>query len=239
MQDSIEAAIMRRVVDEMREWQPFASIDIHNNTGLNPHYACVNRLDHRFFHLATLFSRTVVYFVRPAGVQGMAFAEFCPSVILECGQVGQKYGVDHAVDYLDACIHLAEIPSHPIPLHDIDLFHTMAQVLVPDDTSFSFTGDDVDMRFETDLDRMNFRELPEGTRLGWCQPNANAMLRAVDERGEDVSEKYFICADSELRTRRALMPSMLTLDDRIIRQDCFCYIMERLDLTQEREPGVL
>ena len=52
----------------------FASIDIHNNTGLNPHYGCVNRLDPPFLHLATLFSRIVVYFKRPLGVQSAAFA---------------------------------------------------------------------------------------------------------------------------------------------------------------------
>ncbi len=40
-----ELAMMRQVVDVMRARGVFASIDIHNNTGLNPHYACVNRLD--------------------------------------------------------------------------------------------------------------------------------------------------------------------------------------------------
>ena len=33
---------MRDVVEFVRRETPFASIDIHNNTGHNPHYACVN-----------------------------------------------------------------------------------------------------------------------------------------------------------------------------------------------------
>ena len=57
--------MMRDVVAQMRLRRVFASIDIHNNTGSTQHYACVNRLDPPFLHLATLFSRTVVYFRRP------------------------------------------------------------------------------------------------------------------------------------------------------------------------------
>ncbi|RLA31012.1 MAG: peptidase M14, partial [Gammaproteobacteria bacterium] len=91
--ESAEARMMQQVVDTLRPRGLFASVDVHNNTGLNPHYACVNRVDNRFFHLATLFGRTVVYFIRPTGVQSMAMAELCPAVTLECGQIGQLLGV--------------------------------------------------------------------------------------------------------------------------------------------------
>jgi len=40
-----EHKMMQQVTNIMRQRKPFASIDIHNNTGINPHYACVNRLD--------------------------------------------------------------------------------------------------------------------------------------------------------------------------------------------------
>ncbi|MEF8708105.1 MAG: hypothetical protein V5B38_04155 [Candidatus Accumulibacter propinquus] len=33
----------------------FASIDMHNNTGINPHYCVVNRLDQAVLHLACCF----------------------------------------------------------------------------------------------------------------------------------------------------------------------------------------
>jgi hypothetical protein len=62
-----EHAMMQEVVEQMRARRAFASIDIHNNTGINPHYGCVNRLEAPVLHLATLFSRVVVYFKRPLG----------------------------------------------------------------------------------------------------------------------------------------------------------------------------
>ena len=94
---------MREVMSRMADREIFASIDVHNNTGINPHYACINRVDNQFLHLAAQFSRTVVYFIRPLGVQSMAMSHICPAVTLECGKVGQQHGVDHALDYLDAC----------------------------------------------------------------------------------------------------------------------------------------
>jgi hypothetical protein len=77
----------------------FASIDVHNNTGLNPHYACVNRLDKEFLWLASLFGRLVIYFTHPKGTQTAAFAPFCPAVTLECGKPEHPYGVEHAFEY--------------------------------------------------------------------------------------------------------------------------------------------
>lgn len=225
-----EHAMMRKVVDEMRGRPLFASVDIHNNTGLNPHYACVNRLDHRFFHLATLFGRVVVYFIRPRGVQSAAFAELCPSVTVECGKPGDAQGVAHALQYLEACLHLVDFPEHPVARHDMDLFHTVAVVKVPPAVRFGF-GDveasGLDLSFDPDLDHMNFRELPMATPFGRLG-SPQARLDVRNEAGDDAGDRYFDYRDGIIRTRRVVMPSMLTRDERVIRQDCLCYLMERL-----------
>lgn len=228
--NSPETRMMSEVWEEMRRRRVFLSIDVHNNTGLNPHYACINRLDHRFLQLATLFSRTVVFFLRPRGVQSMAFAELCPAVTLECGRPGQEHGVEHAADFLHACLHLSEVPRHAVSEHDIDLFHTVAQVKVPDDVSFSFDHDGVDIRFHRELDHLNFRELASGTELAVVAQPTGTNLSAFDETGRDVTAEHFELRGNRVLLKRSIMPSMLTLDERIVRQDCLCYLMERLSL---------
>lgn len=222
-----EHAMARQVVDEMRDRRVFASVDVHNNTGFNPHYACVNRLDHRFLHLATLFSRTVVYFIKPDTVQSLALAAVCPAVTLECGQPGQPHGTEHALSYLEACLHLAELPAHPVAEHDINLFHTVAVLKVPAESSFGFEAEASDIWFASDLDRLNFRELPAGTVLGWVRDGCSGRLEAWNEAGQEVGSRYFAVDDGEIRTSLPVMPSMLTLDARVIRQDCLGYFMER------------
>ncbi|WP_126452914.1 M14 family metallopeptidase [Sulfuriflexus mobilis] len=226
-----EHAMAAEVVAQMRQREVFASIDVHNNTGLNPHYGCVNRLDHRFLRLATNFSRTVVYFTKPEGVQTSAFADFCPAVTLECGQPEQAYGVKHAAEFLDTVLNMARLSDRQVPEHDIDLFHTVALVKVPTEVSFGFDeAAGVDLCFEADLDHMNFRELTVGTVFGQVKAGAAVRLEAMDEQGEDRGAHYFSVEDGVLKINQAVMPSMLTLNEKVIRQDCLCYLMERLAL---------
>lgn len=227
--DSPEGRLIGQVVQAMAARGVFASVDVHNNTGLNPHYACINRIDTAFLHLAALFGRTVIYFVTPRGVQSMAMSALCPAVTLECGKVGQTHGIDHTVGFLDACLHLAEFPERPVADHDVDLYHTVAVAKMAPDVSFGFGDAGAEVDFLTDLDQLNFRELPAATVIAHLRDGGRPPLVVRDEQGHDVTDRYFECADGQLRTRGRLMPSMLTLDERVIRQDCLCYIMERYD----------
>jgi Succinylglutamate desuccinylase / Aspartoacylase family len=225
-----EHGLMQAVVENLRQQGLFASIDLHNNTGANPHYACVNRLDNRFLHLATLFGRTVVYFLRPRGVQSLALAELCPAVTLECGRVGDAAGVRHARDLVDAALHLAQIPHHPVAPQDIDLFHTVARVQIPERLSFSFSPAEADLVLNPEIEHYNFRELPAGTAFGRLDRAAAATgmpLEVRDEEGQEVGERFFSVTDGEVRLRQSVMPSMLTRDETVIRQDCLGYLMER------------
>ena len=228
--DAAESAIMRQVVDAMRARGVFASLDIHNNTGLNPHYACINRLDQDFLHLATLFSRIVVYFIRPRGVQSAAFAELCPAVTVECGKPGTPGSVEHAAAFIEASLHLSAFPAHPVAPHDADLFHTVATVKVPDDASFGFGTPDADIDFVPELDHYNFRELAPGEVLGAIRPGSAARLQALDEHGADIGHRLFDYREGAITLAQPLMPAMLTRDERVIRQDCLCYLMERLQM---------
>ena len=224
--ESPESRIASQVVDLMAAQGVFASLDIHNNTGLNPHYACINRLHQPFLHLATLFSRTVVYFTRPVGVQSAAFAGICPAVTLECGKPGVASGVEHAATFIEACLNLADFPEHPVPATDLDLYHTVATVKVPEACSIGFADAAADINFIPELDHFNFRELEPGTLL--ASVNNGFELLALDEAGQNAGQHYFDYQNGGLRMKRRLMPAMLTRDTRVIRQDCLCYLMERL-----------
>ncbi len=224
---SPETEWAERICEIMRERGTFASIDVHNNTGLNPHYACVNKLDEAFLHLGALFGRLLVYFTHPKGVQSGAFAEFCPAVTLECGRPDQPYGVEHAFQFIDSCLHLHEFPAHPIARQDVDIYHTVAQVTVDEQVRFGFDDSVADLRLSSDLERLNFTEIQAGTVLGEVK-GGRMPLVARDNDGNDVTEQFFRISDGRLLIRKATMPSMLTLNEQVIRQDCLCYLMERL-----------
>ncbi len=230
--DTVEAGLMQRVLMVMDERGMFASIDIHNNTGINPHYACINVIDPQFLRLALLFSRLVIYFIRPRGVQSMALASRCPAVTLECGKVGDQLGVDHAIEYVNSVLHLKELDSEPLRHEEVDLYHTVATVKVPESISFAFGDKSKELSLSPGLERFNFSEINASTTWGDVFGD-DLPLEVTDEQGGDVSEHYFCVDDGRIVNRVTIMPSMLTMNERVIRQDCLCYLMERYSLPQE------
>jgi succinylglutamate desuccinylase len=227
--DGPEQAMARQVFDEMRARKVFASVDVHNNTGMNPHYAIVSHLEHRFFHLATLFGRTVVYSAKPDTTNTFAMSELCPAVTLECGMPGEPRGVKHVVEYLDGCLRLDHIPDVPVPAHDMDLFHTVAIVKIPGDYSFGFGACNTDLQFMAEMDHLNFQLLEAGAVFARRREGSDAYLEAWNDDGKEAGGRYFAIEGDEIRTRLPVMPSMLTLQQDIIRMDCLCYLMERVD----------
>lgn len=233
-----EHAMMRQITERMAAREPFASVDLHNNTGKNPHYACVGRTDTAALHLATLFGRTVVVFERPHGVQTRAFAPFCPAVTLECGKVGDLAGMDHAAEFLDAVLRLAEFPTHPVPAGDIQLYHTAATVFIPAGTTFGFENEpDVELHLEPELEDWNFRPCPTGEIVGRRRAGSNAALVVRDAANRDVTQKYLHFDNDLIRLAQPVMPSMLTLNQRVIELDCLGYFMDPYPYHPEMIPG--
>ena len=217
------------LIDMMRDDGVFASVDVHNNSGDNPHYACVNTLDPEALVLASLFGRLVVFSTDPDSVLSLAFSAICPSVTLECGLSANPAGAEHARRFLETCLALEEFPERMVPPSDIDLYRNVARVRVPAGVSFGFAAAGVDLRLDAALEAMNFHELPAGVVVARVRPGSRGRLEARDSSGEDIASRFFVRRDDALVTRKRAMPAMFTRDERIIRQDCLCYLMERFD----------
>lgn len=226
--DSDVGKMFQQVTERVHSLSPIAAVDIHNNTGLNPHYAAINRIRPEFLRLASYFSSKVVYFTMPAGTQSLAFSEFCPSTTLECGHAGEVHGTDHSIGFLETCMHLSDIPTTSLDADDVHLFHMVATVRVHDDVLFGFGHVPTEIAFRENLDVLNFQELPSGISLGDVNGGPAKPLLVTNIDGVDVTEQYFRFDRCQIETVREIMPSMLTLDRRVIQQDCLCYLMDRI-----------
>lgn len=223
-----EHTLAREVMRAMRKQQPFASIDIHNNTGVNPHYSVLTDLCPQNLFLASLYSHNVLFFTRVMGSQMAAFAELCPSVAIECGKIGHNPRVTEEVkQYILKLMELDEIPTQTSDVSHVDLYHTLATIRVPRILDVSFGDSEGDICFVKDLDHFNFKSVPEETILAW-RKEEHMKLEAIDDKDNDIGEQFFTYSQNEIRTSVPVFPAMLTLDKRIIRQDCLGYFMERL-----------
>jgi hypothetical protein len=230
-----EHLLALKVLAEIARAAPLAGIDLHNNTGKNPHYGCVNRLDHNSLCLARRFSKTIVWFTEPHEVLAAALSAICPTVTLECGVSGNAAGTRHVENYLRHCLELPEESFFTPPANNHnDLFHTTARILLPDGIrpGFGQCADNTDVCFREDLETLNFEGVPEGTELGRYR-NGLSPLVVIDNLNRDVTDRYLLFSGNRILTRVPVVPSMFTRDVKVILQDCLGYIMEPYEAERE------
>jgi len=223
--DNRTTRLMQQVFDRVTRETLFAAIDIHNNTGANPHYAGMNVVNNENQHLAAMFNHIALVFTFPPGICSMAFNDVCPALTLECGKPGDQSGVQHAADYVDALLHMDHLPQRPIAPHDLQLVQSMATLYVPDDVTFDFNlSAQADLTFESGFERKNFTEI-KPTEV-FAHTRIQRPLSITNPQGEDVTEEIMRIENGKVYLNRTLIPAMITSNKTIVRQDCLCYLME-------------
>lgn len=224
--DGPEARMMAEVYQRVLDRRAMAAVDLHNNTGRNPHYAVVCSFDPHSLGLAALFSSRAVCFRGIPGTQTASFAGLIPAITAECGLPGEAANAEAAACLVEAALNLSELPQGSGEAAGLDLYHTLGVVRVREEVSFGFGDDEAELRFDPALDKKNFHELKPGTVLG--ETDHHMPLQMSNESGDDVAEQYFETVGGKLKLCKQAVPAMFTVEARIVRQDCLCYLMERL-----------
>ena len=228
--DSAEKDMMQTVTNIMQKKKPFASIDIHNNTGKNPHYGCINILNPHGLVLSSKFSNIAVYFTDPKGVQSAAFSDFCPAVVLECGQASDKSGEEHALAYLETILQLDELSSQDSD--NLTLYHTIARVTIPKTVTIgnNTANKPCDILLNQQLEDKNFHQLQPGTEFATVNSNKEKLIIVNSESHEDITDEYIEREKDKLLLKKPITLAMFTTSEKAIRQDCICYFMEELHI---------
>ena len=165
-------------------------------------------------------------------MQSLAFAELCPAVTLECGQPGDAMGIQITTKFVDNILQLESLEPVADIEKNIDLYHTVGVIKVPEQYDFSFDETKTDIEFIKGIESLNFEEIPEDTLLARLNNKLEKPLTVMDEDGNDIFDRYFVIKDDGIYTRLKLVPAMLTTDKNIVKQDCLCYLMEYYDISQ-------
>ena len=224
--DTPEHEMAAKVTAYVKEHKPFASIDIHNNTGKNPLYGCVNSTEPEFMALASHFGSNTVYFTEPHNVQSMGFCTFCTAITIEAGLPSEPRGVVAAFEFFDKIFHMDKITMNP-ERSEFEIYHTIARLKVDERARIDFEdqGDgDSDLSFIPEFDSQNFKVVKKQTHLGHAK-NLKC-IRVEDNNGRDLTNDFFKIEGSALVTNRTFIPSMFTKDIYVMKEDCLGYIME-------------
>ena len=160
------------------------------------------------------------------GTQTASFDGLVPAITAECGQPGLPANAEAGARLVEAVLALDTLPQ-AMPASDaLELFHTIGVVHVRPDVAFDFGDEACALNLSPTLDRLNFQMVDAGTAFGTTtlpQP-----LEVIDEAGRDIAADLFTVEDGTLRLTRSALPAMLTVDPQIVKQDCLCYLMERI-----------
>jgi len=228
------AQAMQEITDIMQQRHPFASVDIHNNSGRNPHYSGINCLNEEFLNLASLFSDTMIYFTSPYGIQSGAFAKFCPSVTVECGLSGASDGTEQTHTFLELLLSQSNLLQVPGILEHQKVYKIHATVKVKKEIDISFEQHHHGFMLVRDLDILNFHPIDTGEEFGrLSQKLADDKIMpfiVTDNKNNDITDQYFTINGDEICSNNHFVPSMITQNIKAIRNDCLCYIMQPINV---------
>jgi succinylglutamate desuccinylase len=223
---SPEERMAAEVLETIARHDLFGAVDLHNNTGHNPHYAVITDTRPETLGLALTFNHLAVYTRAPETVQTLAFAQLAPALTVETGHAEDPEAAARALVYLETLLALDTLPT--ATTDDLELYRSGVRVVVPNGGHFHF-DEGPGLALRRDLEIFNFRPLPAGTRFATLNGDDARSLRVVDERHRDVTDEYFGYESGDIRLKDAVIPAMYTTDPEIVAQDCLCYFMHHYD----------
>lgn len=224
LEPSPTSGMMQRVVEIAHGLPLFAAIDIHNNTGKNPHYACITDPNMQNQNLAARFNRVGMVF-NHRGVSTMAFDGICPAITLECGLPGDPQGIEHACRFIEGMLTLDELPHSQPTRHALHLVESHLTMNIRDEVSYAFDpAADADLRFENDFEDRNFTLFDPHQVFGYTR--VARPLSITDTEGHDVTDEILRVEEGRIYLNNTLMPAMITRDRLVIRQDCLCHLLQ-------------
>ncbi len=224
-----EGRIAAGALARVREVRPEALIDLHNTTGHSPAYGVASRVGAPERALAALFADRLVHnSLRLCALVEATCLEF-PSVTIECGRAGDADADAAAREGLERFLQADRVGVGDET--SLQILVDPVRVAVRAGATLVF-GDNpdpsVDLTVARDPDRHNFESLPPGTPIGWTGGSDGGWpLEAHGADGEEVSRRLFSVGDGVIRTRRDLIPIMMTVDPAIACSDCLFYAVRR------------
>ncbi|MEM7561591.1 MAG: M14 family metallopeptidase [Pseudomonadota bacterium] len=202
----------------------FAALDIHNNTGKNPHYACITDDNMQNRSLAARFNRVAMVFNKK-GVSTMAFDGVCPAMTIECGVPGDPDGIQHACRIMHDLLTLEEIPNQDPAHSELHLVESHATLNIPENVSFAFDARaDADLLFDSDFENRNFTLVDPDQILAYTR--IERPLTITDQEGHDITDDVVRIDEGRIYLNQTMMPAMISQNKEVVRQDCLCYLMQ-------------
>ncbi len=227
-----EGEVARLVLETLHAARPEALIDLHNTSGSGPAYAVVTERDPRHGPLVSLFTERMIVTDLRLGTLTEATSAWCPSVVVECGGVGDPEADEVAFAGLSRFAEAEQVTA-PIA-SQIELFEHPVRIELAPGFRIGFADEplpDVDVVLRPDLDRFNFGTIAAGERLGWIEgPGGVEALRLRTAQRVGPADEFLAIHGNRLVAAAPFRPLMITTRPEIAESDCLFYAIPTPEL---------
>ena len=226
--DGVDGEIARAILDLLDRVGPEAVLDLHNNTGHNPPYGIATRVDAATRGLCSWFAERLVGSDLDLGALVEVSVRDAPSVTIECGLAGDFEADRVALRGVEAFLASPSIVPGDPPA--VAVYDQPIRIGIRPGVALAIAAaprPGVGLTLAWNVDRHNWRQVGPGTTIGWVSGDAGWPVEAFSPSGTEVSRELLEIVDGVLRTRRSLIPIMITTDARIAASDCLFYVVRR------------
>lgn len=220
--------IARAILELLDRVGPEAVLDLHNNTGHNPPYGIATRVDDTTRGLCAWFAERLVRSELDLGALVEVSVGGAPSVTIECGLAGDFDADRVALRGVES--FLASESIAPADAREVAVYDRPIRISIREGATLAIAATPrpgVGLTLAWNVDRHNWREVGAGTTIGWVSSDADWPVEAFSPGGTEMSRDLFEIVDGVLRTRRSLIPIMITTDAAIAASDCLFYVVRR------------
>ena len=208
----------------LERFNPWCGVDIHNNSGPNPHYSVVT--DHRAstLALAALFSKKVIFTDHTLDILAHAVSFHCPALTVETGTVDDPTSEQRAYDFLKRLNQLRRVPEPSV--NELETYETVGIVKVEHENGSLENFP----RFDASLKQKSFSTLPAGSPFIDWLPAGWQVHVSDPAHDSDLTHDFLEFRDQSAFLKCDVVMSMFTNTPLLAIQDCVCYFLKTTSL---------
>ena len=212
--------------DLLERYQPWCGIDIHNNSGPNPHYSVITDQHESTLALASIFSNRVIFTHHTLDILAHAISPHCPSLTVETGTVDDLQSAQRAYDLLTRLNEIRRVPMSP--KHELEAYETIGIVKVEHENGSLENFPQFDER----LKESSFSTLAAGSPFVNCLPSGWRVSVLDPAHSLDLTDEFFEFRERRAYLKREIVMSMFTHTPILALQDCVCYFLTSTSLVR-------
>ncbi len=221
-----QGPVCLQLLEEIRELNPEAVVDMHNTSGEGPSFGVTTRYDERHDQIVSLFTDRLVVTELRLGAIMETSTENVPVVTIECGGSFEAVADRIAFEGLQRYFGEVRLFVEEDRDYSIEMFFNPMRIEMHEASIIACAEGYVpgsDITLVHDIEHHNFGLVTPDTLLGWVAPEALDRMAAFDAQRTNHFKALYRQVDGELFPRCNQKLFMITSNLAIARSDCLWY----------------